>query len=45
MLTLFFIFVLMPVLIFVELTAQQWLFKNVAEKHDLEWELYQQRWD
>jgi hypothetical protein len=45
MLTLFFIFVLMPVLVFVELTAQQWLFKNVAEKHDLEWELYQQRHD
>ncbi len=45
MLTLFFIFALMPVLIFIGLTAQQWLFKNGAEKHDLEWEFYRQRFD
>jgi len=45
MLTLFFIFGLVPVLIFIELTVQQWLFKNVAEKHDFEWELYRQRYD
>ena len=45
MLTLFIIFVLMPLLVFIELTAQRWLFKSGAEKHDLEWELYQQRYD
>ena len=45
MLTLFFIFALMPVLIFIGLTVQQWLFKNGAEKHDLEWERYRQRYD
>jgi hypothetical protein len=45
MLTLFFIFGLMPVLVFIEITAHQWLFKHGAEKHDLEWELYQQRYD
>ena len=45
MLTLFFILVLMPVLVFIQLTAQQWLFKHGPEKHDLEWELYRQRYD
>jgi len=45
MLTLLFIFGLMPVLVFIGLTAQQWLFKYGAEKPDLEWELYQQRYD
>jgi hypothetical protein len=45
MLTLFIVFALMPVLIFIGLTAQQWLFKNGAEKRDLEWERYQQRYD
>jgi hypothetical protein len=45
MLTLFFIFALMSVLIFIGLTVQQWLFKTGAEKRDLEWELYRQRWD
>ena len=45
MLTLFFIFGLMPVLVVIELSAQRWLCKNVAEKHDLEWELYRQRSD
>ena len=45
MLTLFFIFGLMPLLVFIELTAQHWLFKNVAEKRNPEWELYQQRYD
>lgn len=45
MLTLFIIFGLMPVLVFIELTAQRWLFKNGAEKHNLEWELYRQRYD
>ena len=37
--------VLMPVLIFLELAVQRWLFRNSAEKNDLEWELYQQRFD
>ena len=45
MLTLFLIFPLMPVLVFIELTAQQWLFKKFAEKHDPELELYRQRYD
>jgi len=45
MLTILFILVLIPVLVFMEITAQQRLFKHVAEKHDLEWELYQQRYD
>jgi hypothetical protein len=45
MLTMFFIFGLMPVFVFVWLTAQRWLFKDVAEKRDPEWELYQQRYD
>jgi hypothetical protein len=45
MLTLFFIFGLMPVFVFIGITAQKWLFKDVAEKHDLEWELYRQRYD
>ena len=45
MLTLFFIFTLMPVLVFIELTVQRWLFTNDAEKRDREWELYQQRYD
>ncbi len=50
MLTLFLILGMMPVLVFIELTAQRWLFKNFAEKHDAEkyapeWELYRQRYD
>ncbi|HEX6480573.1 MAG TPA: hypothetical protein VF043_17180 [Ktedonobacteraceae bacterium] len=45
MLTLFLVFALIPVLIFIELTVQQWLFKNAAAKRDAEWELYRQRWD
>ena len=45
MLTIFLVFGLMPVLAFIELTAQQWLCKKFAEKHDPEWELYQQRYD
>jgi hypothetical protein len=45
MLTLFLVFGLMPVLIFVELTIQRRLFKNSAAKRDAEWELYRQRWD
>jgi hypothetical protein len=45
MLILIIILVLMPVLVFLGLTAQRWLFRNSAEKNDLEWELYQQRYD
>jgi len=45
MLTLFLVFGLMPVLIFIELTVEQWLFKPGAEKIDAEWELYRQRYD
>jgi hypothetical protein len=45
MLTLYLVFGLMPVLIFIGLTVQQWLFKHGAEKIDTEWELYQQRYD
>jgi hypothetical protein len=45
MLTLFLIFVLMPVLVFLGLTVQRWLFSNSDEKNDPEWELYQQRYD
>ena len=36
---------LVPVLVFIELTIQQRLFKHSAGKRDAEWELYQQRWD
>ena len=45
MLTMVIIFALMPILVFIELTLHRWLFINAAEKHDAEWELYQQRWD
>jgi len=43
--TLFLVFALMPVLVFIEIAAQKWLFKNVTEKHDLEWEIYRRRYD
>ena len=43
--TLFLVFGLLPVLVFIELTIQQRLFKNSAAKCDVEWELYRQRWD
>jgi hypothetical protein len=45
MITLFLTFILMPVLVFLGLTAQRWLFRNSVEKNDPEWELYQQRYD
>ena len=45
MLTLFLVLGLIPVLVFIELTVQQRLFKNSAVKRDAEWELYRQRWD
>jgi hypothetical protein len=35
----------MPVLVFMELAVQRWLFTNDAEKRDPEWELYRQRYD
>jgi hypothetical protein len=45
MLTLIIIFVLMPVIVFSGLTLQRWLFRNVTEKTDPEWELYKTRYD
>ena len=45
MLTLILVFGLMPVLVFIELTIQKRLFTNATAKCDVEWELYQQRWD
>lgn len=45
MLTLFIIFGLLPVLVFIGLTVRQWLFKHGAEKHDLEWALHRKRYD
>ena len=45
MLTLFIIFGLLPVFVFIELTVQRHFFKNGAEKIDGEWELYQQTHD
>ncbi len=45
MMTLFLTFIVMPVLVFLGLTAQRWLFRNSDEKNDPEWELYQQRYD
>jgi len=45
MLTIFSIIGLMLVFVFVGITAQRWLLKDVAEKRDPEWELYQQRYD
>ena len=45
MVTLFITLALMPVLVFLGLTAQRWLFRNSTVKTDPEWELYQQRYD
>ena len=45
MLTLILTFVLMPVLVFLELTIYRWVFMNSGEEIDPEWELYQQRYD
>ena len=45
MLTILFLFALIPVLVFLGLTIQRWLFRDPAAKRDAEWELYQQRWD
>ena len=45
MLTVFLVFALMPVLVFLELAVQRWLFRPSVEKNDPEWELYQQRYD
>lgn len=45
MLTLFLTFVLVPVLAFLGMTVQRWLFRHSEEKIDPEWELYQQRYD
>jgi len=45
MMTLILTFLLMPVLVFLELTIQRWLFRNSDEQNDPEWELYQQRYD
>ena len=45
MLTLILTFVLMPVLVFLGLTVQRWLFGNSTEQNDPEWELYQQWYD
>jgi len=45
MLTLILTFVSMPVLVFLELTIQRWLFRNSTVKIDPEWELYQERYD
>ena len=45
MMTLFITFTLMPMLVFLGLTAQRWLFRNAAENNNPEWELYQQRYD
>ena len=45
MLTLILTFVLMPVLVFLGLNVQRWLFRNSVVKNDPEWELYQQRYD
>ena len=45
MLNLILTYALMPVLVFLGLTVQRWLFRNSAENNDPEWELYQQRYD
>jgi hypothetical protein len=45
LLTLIVTFGLMPVLVFLDLTVQRWLFRNEASQNDPEWELYQQRYD
>jgi hypothetical protein len=45
MLTLILTFVLLPILVFLGLSVQRWLFRNPTEKTDPEWELYQQRYD
>ena len=45
MFTLIITFVLLPVVLFLGLALQQWLFRNEAEQSDPEWELYQQRYD
>ena len=45
MLNLILTYALMPVLVFLGLTVQRWLFRNSAENNDPEWELYRQRYD
>jgi hypothetical protein len=45
MITLFLTFALMPVVVFLELTAQRWLFRNSDENKDPQWELYQRQYD
>jgi hypothetical protein len=45
MVTLILTFVLMPVLVFLGLTLQRWVFRNSTEKNDPEWELYRKKYD
>ena len=45
MVTLILTFVLMPVLVFLGLTLQRWVFRNSTEKSDPEWELYRKKYD
>ena len=43
--TLFIILGLLPVFVFIGLTAQRQLFKKSVENIDVEWDLYQQTYD
>ena len=45
MITLYLTFALMPVVVFLEIAAQRWLFRNSDESKDPQWELYQRRYD
>lgn len=42
---LIFIFILLPVLLFVGLSVRGWLFGDLAEQNDPEWEIYRRRYD
>ncbi|MFL5590201.1 MAG: hypothetical protein ACJ797_20395 [Ktedonobacteraceae bacterium] len=45
MFTLFFVFVFVVLIVPLGITAQRFLFKEVDEVCDPQWELYQQRYD
>jgi hypothetical protein len=42
---IFFCFVLLMAAVVIGIAVQRWLFKDSDEVYDLEWELYQQRYD
>jgi len=45
MVTIFFVFFFLVLIVPLGITAQHWLFKDADEVYDPQWELYQQRYD